>query len=129
MARIGVFWIYKETVLGKSAGLSEGHENVPGIVDSPYDHVECWEHDASFIQPFPELRGSEYQSVPRGRVLFDTKTNSPIVYHGRELLNDRSRALIAEFFDFESSSASWRIDPHYATSQEEIDSLFGDLDG
>jgi hypothetical protein len=64
MARIGVFWIYKETVLGKSAGPNEGHESVPGIIDSPYDHVDFWEHDPSFVQPFPELRVSDRPSRP-----------------------------------------------------------------
>lgn len=126
MAKVGIFWVYKSTVIGKRAALRDGHENVPGIIDSPFNHVDCWEHDPSFDNPFPELRGSEYQTIPRGRVLYQTKNESHVIYLARELLGSASQTLIAEFFEFDAANATWEIDLHYTTSPEEIDSFFED---
>jgi hypothetical protein len=99
---------------------------VPGIIDSPFNHVETWDLDRSFRKPFPELRGMQYQDVPRGRVLFDSKQQQHIIYLGRDLMNARSKELIAEFFGFDPESAAWKIDVHYTTNADEIGSLLDD---
>ena len=74
MAKIGIFWFYKDTVLGKVCDLAQGDESIPGLIDSPDNHIDIWENDDNWINPFPELVGTEYQTIPRGRVIYSTKS-------------------------------------------------------
>ena len=60
MSKIGIFWVYKDTVIGKARELEDGEENVPGLIDSPDSHVDLWEHHQCFLAQFPELAGTEY---------------------------------------------------------------------
>ena len=45
MAKIGIFWVYKNQVIGKACDLSQGDENIPGLLDSPDNHIDLWEND------------------------------------------------------------------------------------
>ena len=45
MAKIGIFWVYKNQMLGKACALSQEHENVPGLIDSTDNHIDLWEND------------------------------------------------------------------------------------
>ncbi|MBP7529691.1 MAG: hypothetical protein KA801_17350 [Syntrophorhabdaceae bacterium] len=47
MTKIGIFWVYKNTVIGKAVDLPDGVENFPGIIDSPDSHVDYWENKIS----------------------------------------------------------------------------------
>lgn len=126
MAKIGIFWIYKSEIMGKSRKLEEGQENLPGMIDSPDTHIELWEKDPYFIVPFPELKGSEYQSVPRGRVLYSAKDNKIFVYMDKVLHSEDTKKIIVQFFQINDVDIVWRKDPHYTTEQFEIDALFND---
>ena len=123
MAKIGCFWVYKNKVIGKARTLNEGVD-VGGRIDSPDDHVTLWENDSAFIKP-NELAGVEYQTVPRGRVVWFKKEKTAVVYMDRKLLDSSAvRKKVATFFGLAADEAEWKADLHYTTDPDEIDSLF-----
>ena len=126
MAKIGIFWIYNSRIIGKSCELEDGQENLTGMIDSPYTHFELWENDPYFIIPFPELRDSEYQSVPRGRVLYSAKENKVFVYMDKVLYSKETKKIIVNFFQIYNIDIVWKTDSHYTTEPSEIEALFND---
>jgi hypothetical protein len=120
---IGIFWVYKKTVIGKAVDVSEGEEYVQGIVDSPDNHTDFWDNDKEYRELFPELRFSEYMAVPRGRVLYSRKDGQAIVYMDKVLFTDSGKRLIVDFFQLGNDTVLWRSDPHYTTSEDELDRL------
>lgn len=126
MARIGIFWIYKNKIIGRSRELYEGQENIPGMIDSPDSHIDLWEHDPSFVVPFPELKRSEYQDVPRGRVLYSTKSKKAIVYMDKVLHSKETKKTISDFFQLNDVDIVWKIDLHYTTESWKIDDFLNE---
>lgn len=124
MAKIGVFWVYKDVVFGKARPVVEGQEGIKGLVDSPDDHVSVWEGEDGYRSHFPELHDREYQHVPRGRVLVRRETGKPLVYLDKTLSRPATRQRIARFFEFEIDQASWREDLHYTTRHEDLEDIF-----
>ena len=100
---IGIFWVYKGAVLGKARPLVDGNENIPGLLDTPDSHVGVWEGDSGFLATYPELRGTEYQTIPRGRVLYSQLEKRPIVSLDRVLFSPFVKHRIATFFRFNSA--------------------------
>jgi len=41
-----------------------------GMVDSPFQHIKEWENKHIYLPHFKELIASEYQELPRGRVVY-----------------------------------------------------------
>ncbi len=125
MSKIGIFWVYKDTVIGKAVDLVEGDQSIPGVVDSPDTHVYVWESDPEFRIPFSELREFEYQSIPRGRVIYFNNKSVFKIYMDKVLFSKANKKNILEFFDLATSKVIWDTDSHYSTEQSEIDDLFG----
>jgi hypothetical protein len=126
MTKIGIFWVYKNTVIGKARELSESQETVPGMLDSPDSHVDVWEDDATIAARFPELRDVEYQDVPRGRVVYATADDQAIVYMDARLQSAKIRRAIANFFDLADAATTWESDTHYTTDPNRIREMFDD---
>jgi hypothetical protein len=126
MAQIGVFWIYRNEIIGKARNLSEGRENIPGLIDSPDNHIDLWENSLNFDIPFPELRGSEYQDIPRGRVIYKTQSHEAIVYMDMSLDSENAKKLVSEFFELNDVNIIWKSDPHYTTDAQRLNELFDD---
>ncbi len=124
--KIGIFWVYKDTVIGKAIKLEEGQKNTLGIIDSHDNHIDFWEDNPNFLNPFPELRGSEYHIVPRGRVLYSKEEKKVIVYMDKVLFNEKIKRVIVEFFLLENVEILWKTDFHYTTLSNDIDDLFDD---
>jgi len=123
MAKIGCFWVYKNKVIGRARAIGEGWD-CDGRIDSPDDHVTLWENDSAFLKP-SELAGVEYQTVPRGRVVWFKKEKTAVVYMERKLLDSAAvRKKVATFFCLAGNEAEWKADLHYTTDPAEIDSLF-----
>ena len=120
---IGIFWIHKETVIGKAIDIIDGEEYAPGVADSPDNHTDFWDDDKEYRKSFPELRFSEYFDVPRGRVLFDRNKEHAIVYMDKTLFNDHTKQIIIDFFKLIGTEIAWRTDPHYTICSDEIDQL------
>ena len=89
--------------------------------DSDLQHVKEWPRVAKQFGRSPD---DGYETVQRGRVLFDTQTKSGIIYHGSATSKARLKLIAKEF-----QLTSWKAfgDSHYAFG-DEIDQLFEDDD-
>ena len=126
MAKIGIFWVYKNRVLGKACALSQGHENVPGLIDSTYNHIDLWENDKHWKNPFQELMGTEYQCIPRGRVIYSINPQKAIIYMDKQLHSKQIKQLIQIFFQLNTTPVVWAVDEHYTTNSLELNDIFDD---
>jgi hypothetical protein len=112
---IGIFWIYHNAVIGRAISPEDGDETMEGWVDSPDSHIQLWENTPGFLKGYPELKESEYQSLPRGRVLFNRKTGCSIIYLDRLLMGKKFQKRISAFFQLSPTKVEWSADPHYVT--------------
>ncbi len=128
MPQIGIFWLYKETVIGRAIELDAGEEMPTGTIDSPDNHTDLWDNSRTLLQDFPELRQEEYFSIPRGRVLWKTESSSAKILMDSVLFEPSIKAKILQFFDLEKSKVKWGRDLHYTTSQNDLSALFDDED-
>lgn len=65
--RIGIYWIHDGRVVGVSCTLQDAEVGVPGLLDSPYTHVDAW----SSMKNLHHLpRHLDYDALPRGRVMY-----------------------------------------------------------
>lgn len=124
MAKIGIFWVHHDTVIGKAVEIKAGEESVPGIVDSPDDHITLWEKTPGFLTLYPALIGMEYQTVPRGRILYNRTKKKTVVYMDRCLFRSDIKSKISHFFRLKDAETVWRSDPHYTIAPETISLLF-----
>lgn len=120
---IGIFWLYQGHVFGKAVPISDGHESIPGIADMNENHADLWSCSELCGRP-SSLAGVEYQEVPRGRVLYDKRSDRSIVYLDSTLMNPASRQLIGQFLSLKSGNTAWLRDQHYTTDRSELDALF-----
>ena len=123
--KIGIFWFYKNTVLGIAEDICQGFKGYNGLIDSNFDHVNIWE-TLELKTQFPELSNMEYEQIPRGRILYSSKQNKHIIYMDKTLFELEMKQKIAEFFNINLNQASWKKDPHYNTNQDELSRLFDD---
>lgn len=107
-------------------GIDAGDEILAGTIDSSDTHTDLWDNDRTLLRDFPELYGSEYFSVPRGRVLWKSKTASAKILMDSVLFNNMIKQKILKFFDLETTNVQWDRDVHYTTNAIDIDALFDD---
>jgi hypothetical protein len=69
-ARVGIFWIVDGELLIDSTLLSEAEEYDDFRIH-PRDHISVWE---TFQQNHTVPADIEYEEFPRGRVIYNTKT-------------------------------------------------------
>ena len=90
--RVGIFWLVNGQLILKSAPLSEVTTRV-GFKDLDLNHIDYWEELVGLAAVPVE---SEYDEFPRGRVVFNTRTEQFSVMLDRCIL--RRRALVRELF-------------------------------
>ena len=73
--RIGIFWVYQDKLISKSILLPQASYSSVGIADCSFSHIDVWELEKVYLPEYPLLFDSEYQTLPRGRILFDKKNN------------------------------------------------------
>lgn len=123
MASIGIFWVYRGSVIGVAEPLEEGEERVPGLFDTRLEHAQVWY--ASFMKEYRDLLGSEYSVLPRGRVLYSKAEGISIIYLDERLLTKNQKAKIARFFSIRAGMARWSSDLHYTTCRKTLGCLWG----
>ena len=128
--KIGVFWVYfreaNNHIIAKAVDLSQGEDSGAGFIDSPDNHIDVWENDPNWQNPFVELFGTEYQTIPRGRVLYSIKSQKAVVYMDRTLHLEAIKNLIIDCFQLSEFPISWRVDEHYTTEEQALDDIFDD---
>ena len=110
--KIGIFWYDQNQVMGIAHNFDLSDVDSLGLIDSSYTHVEYWE---ILRCQFEHLKYLEYEEIPRGRVIFNTKMDQSIVYMDAKLFKKSIAQKVATFFDLYFEQVKWKKDPHYYT--------------
>ncbi len=118
---VGIFWVFKGHLLALPVALDQA-ERCERRIDSPHAHAEEWprvvERHRSVLRLLSVL---DYDEVPRGRVLFDTRTRIFTAYLETSLFDDPAagtpvesvRAALLEQFRLGGERLRYATDPHY----------------
>lgn len=126
MGTIGIFWVYEGKVFGERLAIGDSVCSVQGLLDGAVTHVDWWDSNQDLTSISPNLKHYEYQDIPRGRVLYQTRQQRFLVYLDKQLMNKKSKVAIAGYFGFNTKHADWRSDLHYTTCSEQLARLLDD---
>ena len=114
LPHIGIFWVYKSTVLAKAMPLNSAEPDSLSLYDSDFSHIVEWEDHRIYLPCFPELIAVEYQEISRGRVIYSGNSTSFKIYADREVVESvELQNLICDKFDLIPSQCTWKLDKHY----------------
>ena len=107
---VGIFWYDCGHVIHFADSLD--HATATGdFVDTEREHYKTW---GNLIHRFPKFQNMEYEDVPRGRVVYDKKRRTYIVYSSFRLVNDKTfRAAIFTSFKLKPVETEFTSDVHY----------------
>ncbi|MBJ6802762.1 hypothetical protein [Geomonas propionica] len=113
LGEVGIYWfITPSEILQDSVPRTEGDDD-GDFVNGPSGHYEFWEHLKTQI---PNLKGTEYDRVPRGRVIYSKKDSTFLVYGSTETISNPQRRLIIERdFRLRGERVKYIQDSHYET--------------
>ena len=112
--RIGIFWVYQDKLISKSILFSQASYNSVGIADSNFSHIDVWALEKVYLPEYPTLFDSEYQTLPRGRILFDKKNSTFSIFADRKIVRSKlDRQMIINAFSLQAQKCTWKTDPHY----------------
>ena len=83
-----------------------------GLADSNYAHIEYWKVLQSRMN---DLKYIEYEEIPRGRAIFNSKLNKLVIYLDKSLLIRSKVEKISQFYEANFEQIIIRSDPHYRT--------------
>jgi hypothetical protein len=118
---VGIFWVFKGRLLALPVALDQA-ERREGKIDSPHAHAEEWPRVvARHRSALRLLSVLDYDEVPRGRVLFDTRKRIFIAYLDASLFESpvagkpvaSVRAALLEQFRLGGERVRYATDPHY----------------
>jgi hypothetical protein len=111
-SRVGIFWLANGKLLIDSTPLDEA-ERYGDFVTHPRGHAEVWEEYQRNGTVFPE---TEYEELPRGRVMYNTKTRLFTLLADRCIL--KRKALVTQIKKEMHLPKDTRIggDSHYRCS-------------
>jgi hypothetical protein len=118
--KIGIFWLYQNTIIEKSKLAINVNPDSLGLRDVDFQHIDAWEHERIYMPKFLGLMGSEYQELPRGRVIYSDQKNKFIIYADKACLTEQVKTEILCCFKLEKvreqKRVTFRVDPHYRTN-------------
>ena len=109
-SKIGIYW-YFESQLIVYAEDASSVKPVEGFSDVEMSHYEFWD---TVKKKDPSKRNFEYEDIPRGRIVMDTKKEKFIVYGSSKLIEDNQfkTTVIAEF-SLPKEQTVFKQDFHY----------------
>lgn len=120
--RVGLFWFYKHRLMASPIPL-DCAESRGAKRDSAEAHIDVWPRMvARHKAEWPILSILEYDEVPRGRVIFDTATQTFIIYMDVTLFADaalehKPRVAVWDAlraaFQLHGQRVCFATDPHY----------------
>ncbi|SSS87135.1 Uncharacterised protein [Acinetobacter baumannii] len=110
--KIGIFWYWKDEVLGVAHDFALSDIDSIGLADSNYAHIEYWKVLQSRMN---DLKYIEYEEIPRGRAIFNSKLNKLVSYLDKSLLIRSKVEKISQFYEANFEQIIIRSDPHYRT--------------
>ncbi len=114
---LGIFWINNGNIIAKTIDKEEVETDSLGNKDCPYQHIDEWETRQIYLPDSPSLRGTEYQEVPRGRVIFSGSRGKFVIYLDKSIDSLRTRKDILTVFELVESICIFKHDPHYKVFQ------------
>ena len=112
---VGIFWYVNDTLIFKTMQISKLKKDQLGLIDSPFTHIEEWETHHIYLSFFKHLQGSEYQTYPRGRVIYNSLINQFYIYLDKTIFNKPTIKKITNAFELKEHKIKWLLDPHYKT--------------
>ena len=108
---VGIFWFYKNKIIGKTYSLSEAEKYGEFLV-SKLGHYEYWENIQKSI---PELRYEEYETIPRGQVVYNIENDAFVLISSKKIIKCKSAVkAIKTFFSIpENARLLRKSDFHY----------------
>lgn len=108
--KVGIWWFWQDRLLKSSVPCSEG-VGFDRHINGPHDHYSFWPR----VQArHSELKGLEYDRVPRGRVIYDAAAEQFYCYTNCALTHSaRLRRLVVEGFGLDPRRTVFRQDDHY----------------
>lgn len=119
--RVGIFWSYESKLFHcESSPLSEGVKTRISI-DYAVGHYAAWfiMGKRGVLDRLPKTLRGEYDSIPRGRVVYLLKKEKFVVYHGDDFDDHQYKELI-ELFHLPREKTIDRIDMHYNPLPEDF---------
>ncbi len=118
---VGIFWSYDDKLFHcEYSPLSEGVKTRISI-DYEVGHYAAWFIMAKrgILEKLPQNLRAEYDSIPRGRVVYLLKKEKFVVYHGDEFDDDQYER-IKTLFHLPHEKTIERIDMHYNPLPEDF---------
>ncbi len=111
---VGIFWSYENRIFHiESSPLSKGIRTLVSI-DYAVGHYAAWFLMAKrgILNRLPAFLRDEYDSIPRGRVVYLFENRSFVIYHGDEFSDVQYRSLI-DSMNLPQDRTIDVIDEHY----------------
>ncbi|PCH93821.1 MAG: hypothetical protein COB83_13080 [Gammaproteobacteria bacterium] len=104
-------------MIAKKVSIDEITPDDIGMIDSPFQHITEWESKNIYLPKYKELIASEYQELPRGRVVYCDLTKKVTVYMDSSLFSLVNKKKVINYFDITNSNVEviWKKDSHYKT--------------
>ena len=109
--KVGIFWIYKNKIIGKNYSLSEA-EKYGNFLSPILGHYDYWEQ---IQKEFSELYCEEYEYIPRGRIVYDTTKDHFVLLSSKKIIKNKSilKAIKSFFFIPKEAKFVAKSDLHY----------------
>jgi hypothetical protein len=117
--KVGIFWFIQQpgkapTILGSGVAVRNGAQ-YREYINYPGDHLRYWLEAKPRLPPFFHDCGPK--DWPRGRVIYNTKTQRFDVYLNEQLQTPKLEAEVLAYFGLPAAKTSFASDPHYAQAR------------
>jgi hypothetical protein len=117
---VGIFWVDRGQLIIAAVPLADGVDD--GVfANGPDDHDPYW---PIMQRTDANLRGLEYDQVPRGRVLFNKAENRFYCFLDTRLCTAAMKRMIIARFHLPRAITIFQTDLHDTTDPDELNQLF-----
>jgi hypothetical protein len=118
-SKVGIFWFVQEPgasarFVGSGVAVSQG-ERYGEYINYPGEHSRYWPDVKPCLSSFFHDHG--HKDWPRGRVLYNTKTQAFEVCLNEQLQTPKFLAEILAYFNLPEAMTSFASDPHYSEAR------------
>lgn len=120
-AKVGIFWCYKGKLFAVFTQSLQDANSTEISIDSTFAHWHEWQilQKEGRLESLPcELR-SEYDSIPRGRVVYKKNKNHFSILHGSSF-TERIKKQVIEAFHLPTEKVVDEWDEHYDPLPEDF---------